>query len=203
LVVGPDADGPALRVPPGVLQRQADGRGHLRHRHAEFDAPVADGFGSLLSPVGAPREDLLAHGVDVRLARRRLECGVRPAVHPAHLLIEARLGQGAEFIDWRGALDAGGEGAEHDHQHASAQGLCHTVAGSSTVTSVVTELAKICVAQSKQDPTVEASAEKLNGMSQWTRGDFVKEKGWAVMPGIDTPDDAVMTECGRLVGGAT
>jgi len=69
--------------------------------------------------------------------------------------------------------------------------------------AVVTQLAKICVAQSKKDPTVEASSKTLNGMSVWTLGDFVKEKGWAVMPGIDTPDEDVMTECGRIVGGAT
>jgi len=86
---------------------------------------------------------------------------------------------------------------------AVSSGAAESNAENAAREAVVTELAKICVAQSKQDPTVEASAEKLNGMSQWTRGDFVKEKGWAVMPGIDTPDDAVMTECGRLVGGAT
>jgi hypothetical protein len=69
--------------------------------------------------------------------------------------------------------------------------------------AVVSELAKICVAQSKKDPTLAASAKTLNGMSSWTRGDYVKEKGWAVMPGIDTPDEDVMTECGKIVGGAT
>ncbi len=86
---------------------------------------------------------------------------------------------------------------------AVSSGAAESNAENAAREAVVSELAKICVAQSKKDPTVGVSAEKLNGMSQWTRGDFVKEKGWAVMPGIDTPDDAVMSECGRLVSGET
>lgn len=86
---------------------------------------------------------------------------------------------------------------------AVSSGASEANAENSAREAVVSELAKICAAQSKNDPTLAASAKMLNGMSAWTRGDFVKEKGWAVMPGIDTPDNDVMTECGRLVGGAT
>jgi len=86
---------------------------------------------------------------------------------------------------------------------AVSSGAADANAKNSAREAVVSQLAQICAAQSKKDPTFDASAKTLNGMSQWTRGDFVKEKGWAVMPGIDTPDDDVMTECGRIVGGAS
>lgn len=86
---------------------------------------------------------------------------------------------------------------------AVTSGVAEANAKNTAREAVVSQLAKICVAQSKNDPMLEASSKTLNGLSSWTRGDFVKEKGWAVMPGIDTPDDDVMTECGRLVGGAT
>jgi len=86
---------------------------------------------------------------------------------------------------------------------AVSSGASEANAENSAREAVVSELAKICVAQSKKDPTLAASAKTLNGMSSWTRGDYVKEKGWAVMPGIDTPDEDVMTECGKIVGGAT
>jgi len=86
---------------------------------------------------------------------------------------------------------------------AVSSGAAEANAENSAREAVVSQLAKICAAQSKNDPTLEASTKMLNGMSTWTRGDFVKEKGWAVMPGIDAPDDDVMTECGRIVGGTT
>lgn len=64
-------------------------------------------------------------------------------------------------------------------------------------TAVVQRLSTICVAQFQQDP---AKAEKLTALkaaSSYQQGTYVKEQGWATMPGDEQADSKVATECAK------
>ena len=63
--------------------------------------------------------------------------------------------------------------------------------------AVVDRLAPICVAQFQQDPNREERLKELKGLDSWKRGDYVKEQGWATMPGEKEPDSKVTEECAR------
>ncbi len=63
--------------------------------------------------------------------------------------------------------------------------------------AVVDQLAPICVVQFQQDPNKEERLKGLKGKSSWERGDYVKEIGWATMPGAESPARGVADECAR------
>jgi hypothetical protein len=63
--------------------------------------------------------------------------------------------------------------------------------------SVLDKLAPICVEQFMQDPNREILLTELKDLDYWKRGDYVKERGWATMPGSKTPDNDVAVECAR------
>jgi hypothetical protein len=62
--------------------------------------------------------------------------------------------------------------------------------------AIVARLAPICVAQFNQDATRD---QMLTGFKELTtssqRATFVKDQGWATMPGENGPDNRVATEC--------
>ena len=66
--------------------------------------------------------------------------------------------------------------------------------------AVVDRMAPICLLQLSQDPD---KAEKLDEMlalsssSRWAT--YVKQQGWATMPGEDTPDNDIATGCVELL----
>jgi len=65
--------------------------------------------------------------------------------------------------------------------------------------AVVERLAPICVLQFNQDPD---KAQKLIGFNEartYQRDDYVKEQGWATMPGEDQPDRQVADACAKLL----
>ncbi len=61
--------------------------------------------------------------------------------------------------------------------------------------AVVTRLAPICVAQFNQDPEKDQKLEELKETDTWKRSDYVKEQGWATMPGEEEPDRKVIDGC--------
>ena len=63
--------------------------------------------------------------------------------------------------------------------------------------AVVDRLAPICVAQFQQDQNREERLKELKELDSWKRGDYVKEQGWATMPGEKEPDSKVAEECAR------
>jgi len=63
--------------------------------------------------------------------------------------------------------------------------------------AVLERLAPICVVQFKQDSNKEARLKELKEKSYYERGDYVKERGWATMPGEKEPDRKVANECAR------
>ena len=63
--------------------------------------------------------------------------------------------------------------------------------------AVLNRLAPIAVVQFMQDPNKEERLKELKELDSWKRGDYVKEKGWATMPGEKEPDSRVADECAR------
>jgi len=64
-------------------------------------------------------------------------------------------------------------------------------------TAVVDRLAPIAVAQFMQDPNKVARLKDLKALDTWKRGDFIKEQGWAIMPGEKDTDYDVAVETAR------
>ena len=63
--------------------------------------------------------------------------------------------------------------------------------------AVLAALTPICVEQFKQ-LTAQAQTTQLAGLkdeSSWSRGDYVEERGWATMPGMEEPNDDVADAC--------
>jgi hypothetical protein len=75
-----------------------------------------------------------------------------------------------------------------------------TMADRAAEDAVVERLAPICVAQFNQDPL---SAEKLTELQLLTsatqRSLYVKDQGWATMPGEEAPDNRVANECAQQI----
>jgi len=73
-----------------------------------------------------------------------------------------------------------------------------TMADRAAVDAVVERLAPICVAQFNQDPpNVQKLAELQVLTTSTQRTTYVKDQGWATMPGEAAPDNRVATECAR------
>ena len=65
--------------------------------------------------------------------------------------------------------------------------------------SVNDRLAKICVYQFGKDPEKDLKLEELKGKTSWNRGDYLKNQGWATMPGEEEPDHGVAEKCAELL----
>ena len=65
--------------------------------------------------------------------------------------------------------------------------------------SVNDRLAKICVYQFGKDPEKDLKLKELKGKSSWERGDYLKNQGWATMPGEEEPVPGVADKCGELL----
>jgi len=65
--------------------------------------------------------------------------------------------------------------------------------------AVVQRLAPICVYKFSQDPEKDQKLTELNEKSAYQRDDYVKEQGWATMPGEEEPDSKVADECAKLL----
>jgi len=65
--------------------------------------------------------------------------------------------------------------------------------------AVVMRLAPICVFQFNQDPDKAQKLMEFNEVSNYQRDDYVKEQGWATMPGEDEPDRTVAEACASLL----
>jgi hypothetical protein len=68
-----------------------------------------------------------------------------------------------------------------------------------TTDAVAQRLSTICVGQYNQDPQKDQKLTQLQETSPYQRDDFVKEQGWATMPGEDKPDNKVADGCAKLI----
>ena len=66
--------------------------------------------------------------------------------------------------------------------------------------AVVLRLAPICVAQFNLDPQKASKLVELKAItSSYDRPNYVKEQGWATMPGDTMPDNGVADACAKLL----
>ena len=65
--------------------------------------------------------------------------------------------------------------------------------------AVIERLAAVCVAQFNQDPGKDTKLEELKEASSYQRDDYVRDQGWATLPGEEDPDRKVVDECVRLL----
>lgn len=65
--------------------------------------------------------------------------------------------------------------------------------------AVVQRLSSICVAQFNQDSGKAQKLTALKEASFYQRDDYVKEQGWATMPGEAEPDSKVADSCAKLI----
>ena len=77
-------------------------------------------------------------------------------------------------------------------------GTAQQEAKQSAKKSVNDRLAKICVYQASQDPEKDLKLKELKEKS-WDRRDYLKNQGWATMPGEEEPDHGVAEKCAELL----
>jgi hypothetical protein len=65
--------------------------------------------------------------------------------------------------------------------------------------AVVQRLSSVCVGQFNQDPGKEQKLNDLKEARFYERDDYVKEQGWATMPGEAQPDSKVANVCAKLI----
>ena len=65
--------------------------------------------------------------------------------------------------------------------------------------SVNDRIAMICVYQFVKDLEKDLNLKELKGKSSWNRGDYLKNQGWATMPGEEEPDHGVAEKCAELL----
>ncbi|MBW2066974.1 MAG: hypothetical protein JRJ03_18860, partial [Deltaproteobacteria bacterium] len=66
--------------------------------------------------------------------------------------------------------------------------------------AVMDRLAQIALAQFMQDPNKEERLNEMKKLKSWgenNRSDYVKEQGWATMPGEKKPDEQLADEVAR------
>ena len=63
--------------------------------------------------------------------------------------------------------------------------------------AMVARLGPISVAQFMQDPNRVERLKELKALDSWKRPDYVKEQGWATMPGEKESDYNVAKECAK------
>jgi len=65
--------------------------------------------------------------------------------------------------------------------------------------AVLENLVPICVAQYLQDPNKVERLEELKEKAYYLRDDYVKEKGWAKMPGSKSFVRGVADKCAKQI----
>jgi hypothetical protein len=65
--------------------------------------------------------------------------------------------------------------------------------------AIVQRLAPICVDQFNRDPAKDQKLIEFQGVRAYQRDDYVKDQGWATMPGEEKPDSKVADECAKLL----
>ncbi len=65
--------------------------------------------------------------------------------------------------------------------------------------AVVQRLASICVLQFNQDSQKAQKLAELKETSAYQRDNYVKDQGWATMPGEEDPDRKVAGACAELL----
>jgi hypothetical protein len=78
-------------------------------------------------------------------------------------------------------------------------GTARDMAVQSGKDAVIQRLVPICVYQFNQDPEKDQKLSELKETSRYQQDDYVKDQGWATMPGEDQPDNKVADACAKLL----
>jgi hypothetical protein len=65
--------------------------------------------------------------------------------------------------------------------------------------AVIQRLAAICVAQFQQDPAKEQKLAEFTASTSYEQRSYVREQGWATMPGEEESDAKVAAACAKLL----
>ena len=65
--------------------------------------------------------------------------------------------------------------------------------------AVLEQLVPICVEQYLQDPNKVEKLEELKDVAYYLKDDYVKENGWATMPGAKSPVRGVADKCAKQI----
>jgi len=65
--------------------------------------------------------------------------------------------------------------------------------------AVVENLAPICVEQYLQDPNKVERFGELKEKSSYQRDEYVEERGWATMPGSESPVRGIADKCAKQI----
>jgi hypothetical protein len=65
--------------------------------------------------------------------------------------------------------------------------------------AVIQRLTPICVHQFNQDPDKAQKLAEFKEVKTYQRDDYVKDQGWATMPGEEQPDSKVADACAKLL----
>lgn len=77
----------------------------------------------------------------------------------------------------------------------TAQKMAEVMAGE----AVVQRLAPICVTQFNQDPDKDQKLAELKNIGTYQRSKYVRDQGWATMPGEAEADTKVADGCAKLL----
>jgi hypothetical protein len=73
------------------------------------------------------------------------------------------------------------------------------LAGARADAATVSALAPICVSQFRASPKAPASLAALKEAKSWEQADYVREGGWATMPGSGEPSREVAAACAEAL----
>jgi hypothetical protein len=79
-------------------------------------------------------------------------------------------------------------------------GTAEKLAGARAEDTIVSTLTPICVAQFQKSAKAPASLAALKEIKSWEQGDYVRNGGWATMPGSTAePNRQVATACAEAL----
>ena len=78
-------------------------------------------------------------------------------------------------------------------------GSAQKMAAEMAQNAVTERLAPICVAQFNLDPGKDAKLAELRETNNYRRSDYIRDQGWATMPGEEGPNRKVVDECVKLL----
>ena len=65
--------------------------------------------------------------------------------------------------------------------------------------AIVKRLSSICVAQFQQDPARDEKLTELQAARTFEQRNYVRDQGWATMPGDEQSDTKVATACAKVL----
>ena len=82
-------------------------------------------------------------------------------------------------------------------------GRAHADASALVTDAVQQQLVPICVYQFRADSNTESNLAELQKLQTWEREKFVRDHGWATMPGSDSEVSGIAMKCASQIAEGT